>query len=249
MTTTTITRMPDLRIERDQDGTTTLSQDLGCGERHSIQLHQVQIRHLAEVSGVLTSAPDDLAVRTRKYLLRLSRRIALARDLCAVQVYGESPAVEDLMHALNAADEIARGQLEDIGATEFIDDVHDAIGGSWWRASEAREKALKVEQAGTKAPKSPPPQKPAVAPPVAPTTSTRSSLELLMTTVAAHAPGITRAALVKTLTGKLGRTQAYDAISGLVATKILTDNGGLLSVRARSGRDSDAEPKCQPPSI
>lgn len=44
--------IPQLTIEREEDGTVLLEQEW-CGETDRIQLHPIHIRHLAELAGLL----------------------------------------------------------------------------------------------------------------------------------------------------------------------------------------------------
>lgn len=52
--------IPQLTIELEQDGTFLLEQEW-CGESDRIQLHPMQVRHLAELAGFL---PPLQAMRT-----------------------------------------------------------------------------------------------------------------------------------------------------------------------------------------
>lgn len=66
-------RFHDLSFERHRDGSIRLTQQDGCGENSIIDLHPAQLRHVAEVFGLVApSYPAD----------ELSRR--LAEQLCTI---------------------------------------------------------------------------------------------------------------------------------------------------------------------
>lgn len=73
-------RIPDLTIERGDDGSFLLEQDGGSGNVERIELHATQVRHLAELAGLLPRRGDDytppaqlLARRLRALLDRIDR--------------------------------------------------------------------------------------------------------------------------------------------------------------------------------
>ena len=105
------TKMYDLEIEIKTADDIWLTQSVDCGETTTISLHPIQIRHIAELVGLLTpSKPPVLPQGLKKRLERLhDRLIDIHDDLASVPVFPpgsgsstDDPEVRALWDAITA---------------------------------------------------------------------------------------------------------------------------------------------------
>ena len=111
----TTTKMYDLEIEIKTADDIWLTQSSGCGETTTVSLHPIQIRHLAELAGLLEPVKPPIPPRgLKKRLERLhDRLINIHDDLAAVPFFppgsGSSegdPEVKALWDAITALEDV-----------------------------------------------------------------------------------------------------------------------------------------------
>ena len=111
----TTTKMYDLEIEIKTSDDIWLTQSSGCGETTTVSLHPIQIRHLAELAGLLEPVKPPIPPQGLKNRLeRLhDRLIDIHNDLAAVPVFppragssADDPEVRALWDAITALQDL-----------------------------------------------------------------------------------------------------------------------------------------------
>lgn len=120
------TSIDDLSFEIEGD-TIDLEQSTGCGEVDRIRLHRIQLKHLAELAGIVQATSPSAEVLTRRMRALRGRIEHLADWLANHSDHKHADLTYELNYATATAD-VAEAYCEGLDGTDELPETVESAG-------------------------------------------------------------------------------------------------------------------------